>query len=333
MKAMVLSEIKPIQESPLVEADLIPAEPGPGQVRIKLSACAICHTDLHTIEGEIMPPKLPIIPGHQAVGRVERLGDGAERFKIGDRVGAAWLNWTCGQCRFCKKGNENLCENARFTGYHVHGGYAQYMVIAEDFAYKVPDVFSDIDAAPLLCAGIIGQRAFRLSGAEAGQILGIFGFGASAHLVLQIAVHKGCRVYVFSRGQAHRELALKLGASWAGGSTDKPPSKLESAIIFAPAGELVPIALTHLSKGGTLALAGIYMSSIPQLDYATHLYYEKSIRSVTASTRQDGEQFLKAAAEIPIRTKTQTFPLKEANKALRLLKEGKINGAGVLAIH
>lgn len=332
MKAMVLPGIKPIEEEPLVEVDLAAVEPGPGEVQIELSACAICHTDLHTVEGEIKPQKMPIVPGHQAVGRVMKLGQGAKRFKLGDRVGAAWLNWTCGQCQFCKKGNENLCENARFTGYHVDGGYGQYMAVAEDFAYNIPDVFADVEAAPLLCAGIVGYRAFRLSEPEAGKVLGMFGFGASAHLQLQIAVHKGCKVYVFSRSQAHRELALKLGAAWAGGSTDAPPSKLESAIIFAPAGELVPTALQLMAKGGTLVLAGIYMSPIPQLDYSAHLYYEKMVKSVTANTRHDGQEFLRIAAEIPIKIKIQTFPLREANKALKLLKEGKIDGAGVLAI-
>jgi propanol-preferring alcohol dehydrogenase len=284
------------------------------------------------VEGELDLPKKPIVPGHQVVGTVDKLGEGASRFKVGDRIGMAWLHSTCGRCSYCRQGKENLCENAQFTGYHTDGGYAQYTLIHEDFAYPIPGGFSAEQAAPLLCAGIIGYRALRLSEIKPGQRLGLYGFGASAHVAIQVAVHWGSKVYVFSRSTGHRKLGENLGAVWTGKSSEMPPEKLDSAIIFAPAGEIVPDALKALEKGGTLALAGIYMTPIPQMDYTEHLYYEKSVRSVTASTRQDGEELLKIAAEIPIRTKTISFPLQEANKALQLLKQGKINGAGVLEI-
>jgi len=244
----------------------------------------------------------------------------------------AWLFRTCGDCPFCLADKENLCERAQFTGFDADGGFAEYTKVHEDFAYPIPDVFTDTEAAPLLCAGIIGYRALRLSETKKGQRLGLYGFGAAAHIAVQVAVHRGCEVYVFTRGASHRELALRLGASWAGSPEDRPPSKLHSAIIFAPAGEIVPVALSRLDRGGTLVLGGIYMTPIPVLDYAKHLYDERTIRSVTASTRRDGIELLEAAGKIPIRTKTQSFPLKEANRALQLLKAGKINGAGVLVV-
>jgi len=332
MKAMSLTEPRPIAENPLSLADVPIPEPGHKEIRIQVSTCGICHTDLHIAEGELKPMKEAIIPGHQIVGIVEKLGKDAVRFKEGDRVGIGWLHSTCGKCSFCRRGLENLCENARFTGYHVDGGYAQYTIIPEDFAYPMPEQFSDKEAAPLLCAGIIGYRALRLSQVAPGQRLGLYGFGASAHVVIQVALHWGCEVYVFTRSEEHRQLARKLGAHWTGQAKDDPPKMLDSAIIFAPAGELVIDALRVLNKAGTVALAGIYMSPIPELDYTKYLYHEKSIRSVTASTRKDGNELLKLAAEIPIRTEVQTFTLEEANKALQLLKEGKISGAGILQI-
>jgi alcohol dehydrogenase, propanol-preferring len=260
------------------------------------------------------------------------LGPRTTRFQVGDRLGFGWLQWVCGQCHFCRNGLENLCEQAQFTGFHRDGGYAQMMVAPAAFAYRLPENFSDLASAPLLCAGIIGYRALKKSNLKPGGRLGLYGFGASAHIAIQVARQWHCEVFVFTRSSGHQEMARELGAAWVGQAQDIPPATLDSAIIFAPAGNLVPQALGALNKGGTLALAGIYMSQIPALDYEKHLYYEKSIHSVTASTRQDGEELLQLAAEIPIRTQTQQFPLAEANRALQLLKAGKINGAGVLAV-
>jgi propanol-preferring alcohol dehydrogenase len=332
MKAMLLKEFAPIAENPLKIVDLPIPEPGPEDILIRNKVCGVCHTDLHTVEGELPDVKLPIIPGHQVVGTVEKGGENTSRFKKGDRAGVAWLNSACGQCGYCNRGNENLCASARFTGYHVNGGYAEYMVVPEQFAYTIPDIFSDAEAAPLLCGGIIGYRALRLSEIEPGQRLGLYGFGASAHVAIQVAVHWGCEVYVFTRSEEHRELAEKLGAVWTGTSKDEPPTKMDSSIIFAPAGELVPDALRVLDKGGTVALAGIYMTPIPEMDYVKYLYHERTLRSVANATRKDGEELLRIAAEIPIRTTTQSFPIEEANKVLQLLKAGKISGAAILEI-
>jgi len=332
MKAMVLKKAMAVEENPLEYMDISTPEPGPREILVRVYACGICRTDLHTVEGEIRPTRMPIVPGHQVVGTVAARGPEAKRFGEGDRVGMAWLHRTCGVCPFCATGKENLCEKAQFTGFDADGGFAEYTKIHEDFAYPIPKVFTDLEAAPLLCAGIIGYRALRLSEIKTGQRLGLYGFGAAAHIAVQVAVHRGCEVYVFTRGASHRTLALRLGASWAGTLNDSPPVKLHSAIVFAPAGEVVPTALGHLDRGGTLALGGIYMTPIPALDYTKHLYDERTIRSVTASTRRDGIELLEAAAEIPIRTETQSFPLKEANGALQLLKAGKITGAGVLEV-
>jgi propanol-preferring alcohol dehydrogenase len=332
MLAMILNEPDLIENHPIRLVEIESPQPGSHEILICVHTCGICHTDLHTVEGELDLPKKPVVPGHQVVGMVEKLGKDASRFKKGDRVGMAWLYSTCGICAYCRQGKENLCENAKFTGYHVDGGYAQYTVIHEDFAYPIPDIFSEEEAAPLLCAGIIGYRALRLSEVKPGQRLGLYGFGASAHVAIQVAVYWGCEVYVFSRSPKHQKLAEDLGAVWTGKSNQIPPKKLDSAIIFTPAGDMVLDALKALDKGGTLALAGIYMSPIPQMDYTEHLYYERTVRSVTASTRKDGEELLRIAAEIPIRTQITLFPLKEANEALQLLKRGKINGAGVLKI-
>ena len=329
---MVLKKPGKIEENPLQSENVLIPQIGPKEVLVRVQACGICHTDLHTVEGELPLPKLPLIPGHQIVGTVEKKGAEVKRFELGDRVGIAWLNSTCGKCEFCKSGRENLCEQAKFTGYHSDGGYAQYTVISEDFAYTVPKTFSPTEAAPLLCAGIIGYRALRLSEIKPGQRLGLYGFGASAHIVIQIARFWKCEVYVFTRSLEHQKLALDLGAVWAGKAEQIPEKKLHGSIIFAPAGELVPHALKALNRGGTLALAGIYLTPIPQLDYIEHLYYEKTLRSVANSTRKDGEELLKLASEIPIRTQVTVFPLRDANRALQLLKQGKINGAGVLQI-
>jgi len=332
MKAMLLKKFAPIDQDPLQLVDLPVPEPGAEDVLLRIKVCGVCHTDLHTVEGELPEVKLSIIPGHQVVGTVEKMGEKASRFKEGERVGVAWLYSSCTRCEYCTRENENLCESARFTGYHVNGGYAEYIVIPEKFAYVIPAVFSDEEAAPLLCAGIIGYRALRLSEIKPGQRLGLYGFGASAHVAIQEAVHWGCQVYVFTRSEEHRKLAEKLGAVWAGTSKDDPPTKMDSSIIFAPAGELVLDALRVLDKGGTVALAGIYMTPIPEMDYMKYLYHERTLRSVANATRQDGEELLKIASEIPIRTTTQAFSLEEANKALKFLKEGKINGAAILKI-
>jgi len=332
MKAAVLTEIGAIESSPLKLVELPDPEPGEGEVRLRVSCCAICRTDLHVIEGELPRQRLPIVPGHQIVGVVDRVGPGCGRLKVGQRVGVAWLRHTCGQCVFCKAGRENLCESARFTGYHADGGYAEYAVVPEDFAYEIPAAFSDLDAAPLLCAGIIGYRALKRCNLPRGGTLAIYGFGSSAHVVMQIAVHRGCRVYVVTRGARHRELARAMGAAWVGERAEQMPVQVDSAIIFAPAGELVPGALEKLRKGGTLALAGIYMSAIPGLDYERHVFYERDIHSVTANTRADGRELLAEAAEIPIRPHVTAYRLPEANRALQELKGDRISGTGVLVI-
>jgi propanol-preferring alcohol dehydrogenase len=332
MLAMMLERPRPVEDDPLVPTETPVPEPGLGQIRVKVKVCGVCHTDLHTVEGELDLPRLPIIPGHQVVGRVEALGADCRRFKRGDRVGMAWLHRACGQCEFCRRGDENLCLNIKFTGLHAHGGFAPYTLVDEDFAYSIPEGFTDVEAAPLLCAGIIGFRSFRLSGVKPGQRLGLYGFGAAAHILVQIAVSQGVEVLVFTRGLGHQDLARRLGATWVGRAEDDPPAKLDGAIIFAPAGSLVPEALRVLKPGGTLALGGIYMSPTPPLDYQKHLWHERVIRSVANSTRADGQGLLDAAARIPVRTEVQTYPYLEANQALRDLKHGRINGAAVLVV-
>jgi len=332
MKAMLLEQIAPIDTSPLKMADLPLPEPGAGEIRIKVRCCAICRTDLHVIEGDLPRQKMPIVPGHQIVGVVEKLGAGCSRFKISQRVGVAWLRHTCGKCEFCKADKENLCESAQFTGYHANGGYAEYAVAPEAFCYGIPPAFSDVEAAPLLCAGIIGYRALKRCQLRAGSKLGIYGFGSSAHVVMQIAKHRGCAVYVVTRGEKHRQLARQMGATWVGEDAGKMPVKVDSAIIFAPAGELVPPALEALQKGGTLSLAGIHMTPIPTLDYQRHVFFERDIHSVTCNTRTDGRELLAEAAAIPIRPHTTVYPLAEANRALIDLKNDRLSGTGVLSV-
>lgn len=323
---------RPIDDRPLSLVDAPPPRPGPRDVLIRVAACGVCHTDLHLVEGELPMEGSPRIPGHQVVGRIVERGAKAHRFEIGERIGVAWLHQTCGTCDYCRDGRENLCDAARFSGWHVDGGYAEFARVPEAFAYAIPDVFSDIQAAPLLCAGIIGYRALRRAEVRPGQRLGLYGFGASAHLAIQIARRWNCEVFVFSRSETHRELARRLGAAWTGPADDTPPAPLDSAVIFAPAGKLVPPALRSLARGGTLALAGIHMSAIPALDYAEHLYGERTLRSVANATRRDGEEFLALAAQVPIHVAAQTFPLDQANTALQLLKCGGIDGAAVLQI-
>lgn len=332
MKAMLLDRAGDVASDPLQLRDLPVPLPGPGEVLVKVQVCAVCRTDLHVIEGELPDVKRPLIPGHQVVGTVARLGAGVTEVQEGDRVGIAWLQGTCGICEFCTSGRENLCLKARFTGYQVDGGYAEYAVVPARFAYPIPPAFADEDAAPLLCAGIIGYRALRLSGIKPGQRLGLYGFGASAHIAIQIARHWGCQVYVSSLKAEHQVLARELGAVWVGGAQDVPPDSLHGSIIFAPAGELVPPALRALERGGTLALAGIHMSPIPSLDYDRDVFGERVLRSVTANTRQDGIDLLREAAAIPITPRTVRFPLPQANRALQALKAGSFQGAAVLTI-
>lgn len=332
MKAMVLHHTSDISTDPLQLQDRLAPVPKENQVLVKIHVCGVCRTDLHVVEGELPDVALPLIPGHQAVGTVVQVGSKVSEIKEGDRVGIAWLQGTCGRCEFCTSGRENLCLQASFTGYQVDGGYAEYAVVPARFAYPIPSIFSDEEAAPLLCAGIIGYRALRLSGIKPGQRLGLYGFGASAHIAIQIARHWGCQVYVNSLKREHQELARQLGAVWVGGATEMPPDKLHGSIIFAPAGELVPPALRALDRGGTVALAGIHMSPIPSLDYDRDVFGERVIRSVTANTRQDGVDLLREAAAIPIKPHTVRFPLEEANQALQELKAGSFQGAAVLTM-
>lgn len=331
MKSLFLTSPQAIETNPLQLRDVPIPVAAKNEILVRVHACGVCHTDLHVIEGELPQKKSPLVPGHQIVGVVERVGERVTQHKVGDRVGVPWLNWTCGDCEFCRDGEENLCDNAKFTGYHVDGGFAEYAVVPADFAYPLPARFSDQEAAPLLCAGVIGFRALRLCGIKPGGKLGLFGFGASAHIAIQVARHWGCDVYVFSRGEQHRKLAEELGAVWTGVADQAPPVLLNSAISFAPAGELVPYALKILRKGGTLALAGVHMSSIPPLEYSL-LYQERTLRSVANSTRQDARDFLVTAADIPVKTEVELFPFEEANRALQLLKSGKIQGAAVLEV-
>ncbi|HPW18148.1 MAG TPA: zinc-dependent alcohol dehydrogenase family protein [Candidatus Aminicenantes bacterium] len=332
MRAMVLEAPKPVEEAPLELRDIPVPEPGPGEVLVEVRCCGVCHTDLHVVTGELGPHRLPLAPGHEVVGTVVRAGEGAGRFAVGQRVGAAWLRSACGACRFCRSGRENLCEAATFNGYDADGGYAERMVLPEKFAYAIPERFGDAEAAPLLCAGIVGYRALVLSGIEPGGTLGMYGFGGSAHIGLQIAKHRGARVFVFTRSGEHRALARELGADWAGTAKDEPPAKLTNAIIFAPVGGLYLDALRVLDRGGTVVSAGIHMTPVPELDYDRYLYHERRMLSVANATRRDGEELLAVAAEVPVKTTVSTFPLEDANDALRLLRAGRINGAAVLEI-
>jgi propanol-preferring alcohol dehydrogenase len=331
MKAMQLHQPAPVDTAPLIAVEIDPPQPGPHQVRLKIHTCGVCHTDLHIVEGDLTLPHLPIIPGHQIVGTVDAVGEGVSMHNIGDRLGVPWLNQTCGKCRYCQAGKENLCENIRFTGMHANGGFAEYTIVHEKFAYPIPSAFSDVEAAPLLCAGVVGYRSLRLSRVQPGQRLGLYGFGASAHIIIQIARHWDCQVFVFTRSEHHRELARSLGAVWAGEAEDDPGALMDSSIIFAPAGWLVPEALRVLDKGGTLALGGIHMSPIPEMLYDL-LWHERTIQSVANSTRQDAIDLLRVAAEIPVKTEVELFDLEQANETLLRLKRSEINGAGVLVI-
>jgi propanol-preferring alcohol dehydrogenase len=329
MKAMQLLQPAATDQAPLAATEVETPEPGPDQVRLKIHTCGVCHTDLHIVEGDLTLPRLPTIPGHQIVGTVETVGEGVTRHKPGDRLGVPWLYETCGQCRYCQAGKENLCEDIRFTGMHADGGFAEYMVVNEKFAYPIPDIFSDVEAAPLLCAGVVGYRSLQLSRVQPGQRLGLYGFGASAHIIIQIACHWNCDIFVFTRSEHHRQLAKSLGAVWTGSAQDDPGTVMDSSIIFAPAGWLVPEALRVLDKGGTLALGGIHMSPIPEMPYDL-LWHERTIQSVANSTRQDVIDFLQVAAEVPVKTEVELFELDQANEVLLSLKRSQINGAAVL---
>ena len=336
MKVALLHQPAPAETKPLEIGEVARPEPDARQLLIEVRACGICRTDLHVVEGDLSLHNLPQIPGHQIVGSVASLGANVNDFVVGQRVGVAWLHQTCGNCRFCLSGRENLCERATFTGWTAPGGYAEYCIAEADFVYPIPSGFEDVQAAPLLCAGIIGYRALRLTGISAaawpGTRLGIYGFGAAGHVVIQLARARGAEVYVLTRDRdRHRILATELGAEWVGDSFDLPPVKLDASIIFAPAGELVPVALGSLDKGGVLVLGGIHMSAIPEMNYDL-LYGERIVRSVANNTREDGREFLVEAATIPVHTHTQVFSLAEANEALIALKHDAIKGAGVLVI-
>jgi alcohol dehydrogenase, propanol-preferring len=327
MRAMVLSATG----SPLIEREVPKPRPGPGQILVRVRACGVCRTDLHVVDGELPNPKLPLVPGHEIVGVVVQLGERVERFKAGDRVGVLWLGFTCGKCPFCVSGRENLCDFARFNGYTLDGGYAEFMVADERYCFPIPAGYSDAEAAPLLCAGLIGYRSLVIAG-EARR-LGIFGFGAAAHIISQVARHQGREVFAFTRpgDEAAQQFARQLGAAWAGDSTAAPPAELDAAIIFAPVGSLVPQALASLAKGGTVVCAGIHMSDIPAFPYRL-LWGERSVRSVANLTRRDAEEFLAIAPQVPVQTEVQTLPLSEANEALRRLRSGEIQGAAVLTV-
>lgn len=327
MRAMLFEEVG----KPLRPVRVPVPEPGPGEVLLKVHACGICRTDLHIVDGELTEPALPLIPGHQIVGSVAKLGDGVERFREGTRVGVPWLGATCGACRYCRSGRENLCDHARFTGYQRNGGFAEFTVADARFCFPIPGGYPDLQAAPLLCAGLIGYRSLVMAGE--GERLGIYGFGAAAHIVTQVARFRGWRVYAFTRpdDQAGQAFAREMGAVWAGASHERPPEELDAAIIFAPAGELVPAALRAVGKGGVVVCGGIHMSDIPPIPYDI-LWGERSIRSVANLTRRDGEEFLALAPKVPVRTEVTAYPLSAANEALDDLRSGRMRGAGVLVI-
>jgi propanol-preferring alcohol dehydrogenase len=330
MRAWTVASPGPIDSGPLALVERPVPVPAAGEVRVRVAACGVCRTDLHLAEGDLAPKRPGVVPGHEIVGTVDACGPGARRFRTGERVGIAWLRWTCGTCRFCVRGDENLCVAPRFTGWDDDGGYAEFAVVDERYAYALPDTFDDVEAAPLLCAGIIGYRALRRARLPRRGRLGIYGFGASAHLCAQVALYEGARVHVLTRSADARQLALDLGAASAGDAYASPPEPLDAAILFAPAGDLVPVALAALDRGGTLAVAGIHLSAIPQLDYAAHLFEEREVRSVTANTRRDGEELLELAAAIPIHPTTTRFPLARADAALAALAHDDVQGAAVL---
>ena len=330
MRAWVVDTPGPVAGRPLRLVEREPPVPGPGEVLVRVSTCGVCRTDLHLAEGDLAPRRPATVPGHEIVGVVAERGPGATRFEDGDRVGIAWLRDTCGTCRWCRTGRENLCPDAAFTGWDADGGYAELAVVAEAYAYRLPDSLDDVAAAPLLCAGIVGYRALRRAELPPGGRLGIYGFGASAHVVAQVAIAQGATVHVLTRSEQARELALEIGAASAGPADAAPPEPLDSAVLFAPAGELVPVAMRALDQGGTLAVAGIHLSDIPAIDYAAELFREKQLRSVTANTRADGEEFLRLAAALGVTPTVVARPMAEADRELADLAADRITGAAVL---
>jgi propanol-preferring alcohol dehydrogenase len=330
VQAWVVASPAPVDTGPLRRQERDLPEPGPGQVRVRVVCCGVCRTDLHLAEGDLPPRRPAVTPGHEVVGLVDALGKGASRFAVGERIGVAWLGGTDGSCRFCRRGDENLCTSPLFTGWDLDGGYADACLVDERFAYRLPDAVDEEHAAPLLCAGIIGYRALRCADVPPGGRLGIYGFGGSAHLTAQVALAQGMRVHVFTRGENNRTLAAELGADSVGGAADPSPEPLDGAILFAPAGELVPVALRALDRGATLAVAGIWLSAIPGLDYAGELFEERRLRSVTANTRRDGEEFLRLAERLGVRATTVAYPMAEAPRALADLAHGRFGGAAVL---
>ena len=329
MRAQLLTAAAPIASHPLAAVERPAPEPAADEVRVRVHACGCCRTDLHVVEGDLALPKLPIVPGHQVVGVVDALGSGSSRLSVGDRVGVAWLHRTCGACAFCARGEENLCEGAEFTGWTVDGGYADAIVVPEAFAVQLPDGLGDLEAAPLLCAGVIGYRALRRAEVAPGERVALLGFGASAHLALQVLHHWGCEVVVLTRGEHHRALARDLGAAWVGGAAELPPGACDRAVVFAPAGELVPVALAAIRPGGTVSLAGIHMSDVPAMPYDL-LWHERSLRSVANMTRADAHEFMELAATAGIRVEYEVFPLDAANDALAAIKSDAVRGAAVL---
>ena len=332
MRAWVVRRPGPIDGHPLRLVERAVPEPAAGEVRVRVRTCGVCRTDLHLAEGDLTPHQPAVVPGHEIVGTVDACGQGTSRFTLGERIGVAWLRKTCGACRFCRRDQENLCLRQQFTGWDADGGYAEYAVVDERFAYRLPANLTDAEAAPLLCAGIIGFRALRRAALPPGGRLGIYGFGASAHLAAQVALADGATVHVMTRSAAARRLAVRLGAAWAGDTFDAPPEQLDAAIIFAPAGEIVPVALAALDRGGTLAIAGIHLSDIPRLRYADHLFQERQLRSVTANTRQDGDAFLARAAAIGLQVSTVSYAIDQAEEALRDLAHDRFTGAAVLEV-
>ena len=332
MRAWSVAVPGPIDSHPLVLADRPVPRPGPGEVLVKVRACGLCRTDLHLSEGDLLPKRPGVVPGHQVVGEVVGLGDRASRFDVGDRIGVAWLRHTCGVCRFCRSGRENLCRRSEYTGWDADGGLAEYCVAPEAYAYRIPDALDDVHAAPLLCAGIIGYRSLRRADLPPGGRLGLYGFGSSAHLVAQLALAEGAELSVMTRGEGNRALARELGATFVGGAEERPPELLDSAIIFAPAGELVPVGLRTLAPGGTLVLAGIHMSQIPAMDYADCLFDERQVRSVTANTRQDGEELLLLAGRLGLEPRVTTCDLSGAGEALADIAAGRTSGSSVVTM-
>lgn len=330
MRAWVVTEPRPADEAPLTLVERPVPRPEPGEVLVRVSACGVCRTDLHLAEGDLAPRRAGVAPGHEVVGEVVDRGTGVTRFREGDRLGIAWLRHTCGECRWCRGGSENLCPASRYTGWDVDGGYAEYATVPAAFAYRIPDSFDDRHAAPLLCAGIIGYRSLLRARLPPGGRLGIYGFGASAHITAQVAVAQGAQVHVFTRGTAARELALALGAASAADPLEPAPVELDAAIIFAPAGELVPTALEAVGPGGTVAIAGIHLSDVPVLDYRRHLFGERTLCSVTSNTRRDGEELLCLAARLAVRVETTPYTFEQADRALVDLAAGRLRGAAVL---